>query len=282
MSRHAKSTQDRMFQRPLIDAVGEAQKIISDAIREHEPEAVCLLYSGGKDSSVVLDVCEKYADHVVHIDTGVGLKDTRDFVEAECVRRGLSLIVETGEPFRDMVMKHGFPGPAAHLYAYTLLKERALRKVRRRFVKKRGQRVMFLSGVRRDESARRMVNGQDGPVMREGSTVWVAPLLDWQNDEMSAYRKANDVRVSPVYEHIHISGECLCGAFGSPEELDELEWFFPNDPTIRMLRDLEREAEAAGVTPCRWGPGRSQEFKDRTVGRLCGSCDLRLPGMEDA
>lgn len=275
------SMQDRLFQRPLTAAVDEARQVIADAIREHQPEAVCLLYSGGRDSSVVLDVCGDYADHIVHIDTGVGLKDTRDFVDAECERRGLDLIVETGESFRDMVMKHGFPGPAAHLYAYTLLKERALRKVRRRFVTQRGQRVMFLSGVRRDESARRMVNGQQGHVMRDGSTVWVAPLLDWQNDEMAAYRKAHDVRVSPVYEHIHISGECLCGAFGSPEELNELEWFYPNDPTIKMLRELEAAVEAAGVTPCQWGPGRPQDFRNRTSGMLCSSCEPRLPGMED-
>ena len=273
-------TQDRLFQRPLTAAVAVAHAVIDAAVAEHQPEAVCLLYSGGKDSSVVLDVCADRADYIVHIDTGVGLKATRDFVEAECTRRDLDLIVETGESFRDMVLKHGFPGPAAHLYAYTLLKERALRKVRRRFVQKRGQRIMYLSGVRRDESARRMVNGQQGHVMRDGSTVWVAPLLDWQNDEMAAYRRDHDVRISPVYEHIHISGECLCGAFGSPEELNELEWFYPNDPTIRMLRDLEAEAEAAGVRPCQWGPGRTEDFRNRTSGLLCNSCELRLPGMD--
>ena len=275
------SAQDRMFQRPLVDAVSEARQIVSDAQEEFDPVATCILYSGGRDSSVVLDVCEEFATHIVHIDTGTGLRPTRDFVHEECARRGLDLIVERGESFRDMVLKHGFPGPAAHLYAYSLLKERALRKVRRRFITNgRKQRILFLSGVRLDESSRRMVNGQQGTVQREGSVVWVAPLLTWQNDEMADYRKTHDVQASPVYEHIHISGECLCGAFGTAAELDEIEFFFPDDPSVRMLRELEAEAKAKGVSPCKWGPGRADDFRDRTSGRLCSSCEMRLPGME--
>lgn len=261
----------------------EAHGIIRAAIAEWQPTAVCLLFSGGRDSSVVLDVCQEYADHVVFIDTGVGLAATRQFVEDETARRGVSLIVEQGESYRDMVLKHGFPGPYAHLYAYSLLKERALRKVRRRFVEKRGQHVMFLSGVRLDESSRRLVNGQQGTVQKDGSVIWVAPLLHWQNDEMAAYRKTHGVQVSPVYEHIHMSGECLCGAFGSPEELDEIEFFFPDDPTVKFLRELEAEAAAAGVPSCRWGAGGTVKRGDRPEsGRLCSSCDVRLPFGEDA
>lgn len=279
----ATSPQSRLFQRPLSDAVEEAHGIIRAAIAEWQPTAVCLLFSGGRDSSVVLDVCQEYADHVVFIDTGVGLAATRQFVEDETARRGVSLIVEQGESYRDMVLKHGFPGPYAHLYAYSLLKERALRKVRRRFVEKRGQHVMFLSGVRLDESSRRLVNGQQGTVQKDGSVIWVAPLLHWQNDEMAAYRKTHGVQVSPVYEHIHMSGECLCGAFGSPEELDEIEFFFPDDPTVKFLRELEAEAAAAGVPSCRWGAGGTVKRGDRPEsGRLCSSCDVRLPFGEDA
>jgi hypothetical protein len=55
-------------------------------------------------------------------------------------------------------------------------------------------------------------------------------------------------------------------------QLDEIEFFYPH--AAKPLRELQREAQAAGLAACMWGkrpPGpRSQR---RPAGRLCRKCD---------
>ncbi len=48
-----------------------------------------------------------------------------------------------------------------------------------------------------------------------------------------------------MVDTICMSGECLCGAFAKKEELFDLELNFPE--TAAIIKDLQREAEAAGV-----------------------------------
>lgn len=278
------SGEQQLFTRPLADATSEAHEVVRTAVATHKPRAVCLLFSGGRDSSVLLDVCQTHADYVVFIDTGIGLDVTRQFVHDECDRRDADLIVERPDlTYEDMVVDvlGGFPGPPMHRIAYQRLKERALRKVRRRFVQQRGDRVLFLTGIRMDESNRRMARGADQAIDREGSSVWANPLLYWDNAEMAAYRRERGLRVSPAYEHIHMSGECLCGAFGSQEELAEIEFFYPDEPAVRRIRELEAQCRREGLVPCEWGPGRQGGGADEhRPGRLCSGCELRIPGLE--
>ena len=165
----------------------EAHQRLADAIAEHaegkELAGVVCLFSGGNDSSVVLDVMRPHLTHIAHANTGIGIEETREHVRKVAADEGLPLLEEHGESYRDLVIERGFPGPAMHYKMYQRLKERALRKVRKRLVSNgRKQRVVFLSGIRNDESKRRAGR----PVSsREGSVVWVCPLIDWTNEELS-------------------------------------------------------------------------------------------------
>lgn len=228
---------------------------------QDRPEAIVGLFSGGNDSSVLIHLLRADLTHVAHINIGISVPQTNQFVYDFCERFGLDLIEEhppKGETYEDIVMKHGFPGPHGHQLAYSRLKERGLRKVRKRFVQERGQKVIFVSGTRGAESRRRMGHGL--AVRGEGSITWVAPLWYWSNAEMEDYRRTYDVPRNEVADNLHMSGECLCGAFAKPGELDEIAFFYPE--VADKIRALEAKAKAAGVLACKWGvrpPGKPAE-----------------------
>src|SRR6266705_2287984 len=143
------------------------------------------------------------ATHAVHIDTTIGIQQTREFVKATSSAYGLPLIVQKpphsyeelvtgqvlaakGRHVGESVWK-GFPGPAGHGMMYTRLKERALRRVRSRFIQSpRQERVVFLAGIRVFESARRFRTANE--IDREGSVVWVSPIGHWTDRHMLEYR----------------------------------------------------------------------------------------------
>lgn len=246
--------------------------------------ASVVLFSGGGDSTALLDVmhANKLATHIGHVDTTIGIPETREHVNRVAAMYDLPFIVESpgdGDRFDDWIMGHGFPGPGQHFKAYQRLKERALRKIRGQLVTNgRTERVMFLAGRRRDESARR---AQIPVSSREGSTVWVSPIYDWTNEEIAAYKIERNLPVNPVSEHLHMSGECLCGAFAKPGELEEISFFYPQ--VGERIRKLELAVEASGAPPerCRWGwgaerrPTIDENQQTFDFGPLCSSCEWR-------
>lgn len=267
---------------PIHEKAEQSRALLQSAIEEYSPEAVCGLFSGGNDSTVVMHVVRPLLTHVVHVNTGIGIEQTRQFVRDQAVEMGLPLIEEyppEGCTYEDTIMRWGFPGPAGHRVVYNRLKERALRKVRKRFITNgRKQRVIFASGIRRHESQRRMPLNK--PIERVGSIVWVNPLFEWNSDDMADYRKVfTDVPRNEVADNLHMSGECLCGAFARPGELDEIEFFYPE--TAAHIRELEKMVEAAGHKACKWGvrPPKSAHgtsMKREAPGPLCSDC-----GYED-
>lgn len=121
------------------------------------------------------------------------------------------------------------------------------------------ERVIFLAGRRAAESDRRssrFLAGELRAIERRGSVIWVSPIVNWTKLDLNAYRRRfPDVPRNEVSDLLHMSGECLCGCFGHPEELEEIRLWFPE--VAAYLDDLQRRvAEAAlpGVKPehCRW------------------------------
>lgn len=241
----------------------------------HTRAAWCILYSGGNDSTVLAHLMRHRADNAVHVNTTIGIEETRQFVRDTCQQWGLPLIERTPPvSYRDLVLERGFPGPAMHYKMFQRLKERALRIVRRELVSDpRRQRVLFIAGRRRAESLRRT----SIPLMeRQDSVIWASPLAMWTKLDMNTYRlMAGDVPVNRVSELIHMSGECLCGSFAKPGELDEIRLWFPD--TAAEIDRLQAEVKAAGFDEprCRWGHGTRTKGKLTTrTGALCTSCNI--------
>lgn len=226
--------------------------ILQSALDIHEPSSVFALFSGGNDSLALLHWAINYAPltAAVHIDTGTALPGVREHVEATCMRLGVDLLVYETPPsvYENMVLKYGMPGPGSHLFAYSMLKERRLRDLRRDFETGSKSRTMMLMGARRHESIRRMGNSKD--ISRNGGTVFVNPLIDWTNLDTHRYRRKYGLKLSETASLCHRSGECNCGAFAGTGEREELKSMFPE--WFLRIEWLELQAARRGYG-WKWG-----------------------------
>lgn len=251
--------------------VEEAAEILREAGRTNNPRYMIGMFSGGHDSLCATHVASQSPDFsfAAHMNTTIGIEQTRDFVRRVSSERMWNLH-EYRPPvsYRDIVLQKGFPGPGAHFYMYVRLKERCVDQMLRELPRTRGRRVLLVTGVRLSESKRRM--GHVQPIKRESSKVWVAPILNWDNDHKDEYMRLHNLPRNPVVDTLCMSGECLCGAFASPGEIAEIEAAFPE--VAAEIHALERDAELAGVH-AKWGtrpPGvRAKKLKS---GAMCSSC----------
>lgn len=263
---------DPHWPKTIEAGVAEARQVIDAAIKQHGPIAKSfLLISGGNDSMVLYDVCRDWVDGIVHINTGIGIPQTNEFVR-EVVGPDL---IELHPPvaYDDLVLDPklfgGFPGPASHHFVYARLKERCVRRLLADHRAKKGERFLLLTGIRNDESHRRM--GYGDHINRLGGQVWVNPLLRWSNSLMVEYRVSRDLPVNEVTRHLHMSGECLCGAFARPGELEEIRLFYPD--VAARIDALADQARQAGLPACVWGE-RPPERGAPPAGPLCQNCTL--------
>lgn len=270
----------------------EARQIIHRAIEMHEPKAVIALYSGGHDSvtaTAVVAAAVPDRIQVAHIDTGIGIPETQQHVVETCETMGWPLSIYraaenvkadgTPDPqiYRDIVIEHGFPGPAAHRFMYSKLKQRQIRRLVRDHKTVRSDRVMLIPGVRSDESSRRMGNVVD--IERDGAQVWVAPMLHFTKSDQHDLMQSWQLPENPVKQKLCMSGECLCGAFADKGELDEIAYWYPD--TAAHIREIQDAVFAAGH-PQAWDDQKAKKAarnkKDRQRRadadmRLCVACD---------
>lgn len=250
----------------------DAWDIYTEALDHHDPSHVFALFSGGNDSTVLVSWAKRNLgsrlDAAVFIDTGTAIPGVLEFAGNFCADRNIPFLVyDAGAAYDELVLDKGFPGPAAHRYAYVRLKERQVDALVRDHKRSRFDRIMLLTGVRRSESVRRM--GTTEPIRRDGAQVWVAPLIDWTDDDMRTYRADRELEQSDVAAVLCRSGECNCGAFAKPGERDELRSLYPTWWAQRM-QPLE---DATGTT---WGerPGKPRAIAE--AGPLCSDCQLDL------
>lgn len=223
-----------------------SRSIIEDAIAEHNPIQVVVLYSGGVDSWVLAHVAHEIMNRrdlqVYSIDTTMSADGWRDYVHFCAKSEGWEFeLYENGRGYRQWVKylkKMGFPyAEAGHNWAYRALKERAIdakTKALKRG-KSRQSRVLYLTGIRRDESARRKRNATTQ--RRDGSAVFCNPLIDWPNDLVAIYAVENGMPPNPFYETVGGSGDCQCN-WGNFITLDILETHSPElYKKVKVLND---------------------------------------------
>lgn len=299
--------------RTLDEAITRSHQILDEALATYPIVGTYWLSSGGNDSAIVGHLLRGRYDAVLHVNTGTGIPETTQYVRDVAVAWGDTLHeLHPRNSYRDLVMGRvlatrgpnagkravwqGFPGPVGHRVMYRHLKDEPLMAFRRSIVGDEGRtrKVIYLGGMRWAETERRFRNAE--AIDQDGAIIWVSPIVHWTDAHMREYRARHRCQqqhdhaehrlcfdgalpLNEVTEHIHMSGECLCGAYAKPGELDEIAFFYPD--TAATLRDLEYQAERAGIPACRWGqkpPGGGDATSP--AGRLCSSC-AAIPGQDE-
>jgi 3'-phosphoadenosine 5'-phosphosulfate sulfotransferase (PAPS reductase)/FAD synthetase len=284
-----------------------SSEILDKSVEQYGISAIYALFSGGHDSLTNTHVTAKHPlfAGVLHIDTGIGIPETQDFVRATCDRYGWELHIYKAteyingkgqlEPqiYRDMVLQHGFPGPSLHQKMYDRLKALPLAHFIRDWRKINGKKIIGLStGTRKEESRRRaaFMNKNLNNYRKDGRKIWINPIAEWSDNDCDRYIKENNLPRNPVKDNLCMSGECLCGAYAQPRELQQIEFFYPE--VGARIRALEEEVKSKfpwgwDEKPPTWWAEKIKAERLEDYGQinlfnpLCTSCNLRYLPTED-
>ncbi len=267
----------------MIDAlVAEAHEILAMAASDHHPSHVFALFSGGHDSLVntYITAQQPRFSGVIHCNTGIGIEETRVFVRDTCAAHGWPLIerLPPRVSYEQIVQRLGMPGgPEKHQITYHRLKNEAIKDIVAESKTGRYDRIVLSTGIRKQESTRRMLLHPE-PIRREGSRVWVNPILGWSAFDVNQAIEDWGLRRNRVVDLLHRSGECLCGALARPEEIVEIEYWYPE--VARRIHALEQECDRRGL-PSRWGSAFSGVRDQRQLWLpLCQDCETRWDRQE--
>lgn len=206
------------------------------------------MFSGGKDSLVTL--ISSGCKECVYMKTGVGLN--QDYAQSICDKNGVYMHIIEPLPrfsYEEFVKRHSFPHQGMHSAVFGYLKWFSLRRFAREH---KTEDVVFLSGRRKRESKRRLLNpnikAEDWP---EKNIHIKAPLFTWSNADVWEYIKQQNLDISPCYWDLDISGDCLCGSMSTNRE-SRILW---NNPNYRALAEWLKSLE--DKYGGHWGNGSS-------------------------
>lgn len=254
-------------------------------------------YSGGKDSGVVLDIMAKtfpdYFKGVIFVNTGIGTQATTDYIIDYCKKRSYPLHIlkpedvkrkkhtTRGKPgdefsYEKLVLTYGFPQQAFHTVTMRHLKYFPLRK----FIYDRinlGEKPCIVGGIRKNESARRKLKWKKY-FYNDGKMWFVSPIFFKEDLWVYDYFIKNDIKRSPVYDTLHISGDCLCGCFAKKEELKLLQMFHPEvfDEIKRLEKLIKEKGTKEANTQTTWGvhnqTTENTESQSQIESFVCNEC----------
>ena len=269
------------------------KEILDQAINDWNVDSFYVGYSGGKDSGIALDYTAKYFPNhfkgVIFADTGIGTQATIDFVKKYCKERKYSLNIvkpenvirkKTSIPFsyKNLVMRYGFPSHSGHTMVMQQLKLFPIRQFIHQRIKA-GEKPCIITGIRKKESARRSRNYYT-PIDKDGKMVYVKPLFYKTNEWVYRYFVENDVKRSPVYETLHLSGDCLCGCFAKKGEAKLLQIFHPEvyDKILKLENEFKKIKDHPYKAFGTWGNSKNsiKDVKSQSTieSYFCSDCFL--------
>jgi len=200
---------------------------------EYSIKSLVCCFSGGKDSLVathcMLSQVERVEDldrYVVFVDTGASLPGVIDYVREVADLYDWPLrILSPEEPFFQQVKYKGAPSIRRRWCCYSLKLKPIID-----FVKSLRPQRAEVVGLRREESKARSKLSQI--IFKKRTWSWgYAPIIDWTKSQVAAYICQYKLKISPLYQVLKHSGECLCGAYASLKQLRIIrdrypEWFY--------------------------------------------------------
>lgn len=213
-------------------------EIYQKAIADFHPNVTVMMFSGGDDSLTTYHVARELGikfDFVIHGNTRTGIIETTEFARKETERLGDNYLeADAGSSYEDYVMRKGFfgKGLGAHAFSYHRLKQEHFEKtvshnIRKR---KRGIKIIFINGARRQESANRLIT-MASPFKvteRRPNDMWVNLINEFTKEDCKEYLYGNGIKRNPVSVNLCRSGECMCGTMQTKGDRTEAGFFYPN------------------------------------------------------
>lgn len=234
----------------IPSAVEISRLILREAIEQFAPTHIVSMVSGGKDSAASDQVARELGakiDFVMHGNTRCGIPQTTDFVRDHYGRLGEYVEADAGTAYEDYVLRKGFfgKGIGAHGFSYRVLKAAPFRKAISKHIRqgKRGIRVLFLNGARKDESENRQKHLRT--YRRDPASpgnIWVNLIHDWDHETRDRYLENRATPINPVATQLCRSGECMCGTMQTQQERWEAAAIYPEWGA--WLSSLEAEVRA--------------------------------------
>lgn len=204
-------------------------------------------FSGGNDSAVACDILYRWCQstgetsRLMSIDTGLASDSWREDVTEFALRQWGTppefFLGEGFERYAKNVLTHGFPyTPSNHAIIYRLLKERAINKCVRKYKRSRLDRVVFVTGVRKDESHKR----RNTPYKhKSGARVTLNIICEFTGDDVGQYLTV----LLPGHQRKHHSQDCHCN-WHCKDTVDTLS----HSPKLQAkIKQLEQQALDAGL-----------------------------------
>ena len=97
--------------------------------------------------------------------------------------------------------------------------------------------------------------------------LFCSPLFYWNTSQVWNYIKSNELETCPVYQTLHICGDCLCGSFAEKEEAELIATFHPE--AANQIQLLENEYGG------KWGNGSSIKGalkQNKITDFVCSEC----------
>lgn len=225
------------------------QRILTEAIEAWSPTNIICLFSGGYDSMIATDLIYSHLDthglpvKVWSIDTMLSADGWTNFVSMVAESFGWNHVIDRNElgfsQFEKSVELIGCPrGRAAHTNVFRMLKERSIDKAHMMHKKKRSDKTLFISGMRRAESNDRR-NSDESHRIGHSNKIFAAPIVHWSNEECMTYRIGNDLPENPFYDTVKGSGDCQCN-WGNFITFGALQKYSPllADGNVKLVHEL--------------------------------------------
>ena len=235
--------------------------LISEAVERYEPVATFALFSGGHDSLTSTAIAAQHPafTSVVHINTGIGIEETREFVRETCKEQGWPLIeLHSEHAYEDLVLtRGGFPsGPKSHSSMYWYLnRSRSMPSSERRSVSAATTWHWSLASVSRSLSAA-WVRGSVSPsavtiTVAYGSTrsstgLRLTVSITWRSRVYAAH---------PSWTCCTAPGSVCAVLWHGPRRFTRSTCGIPTPGSA--FTTLEQRAVACGLKHTRWADRRA-------------------------
>lgn len=182
---------------------------------------ITMLFSGGKDSLVTLDICNNFIDEILYIEIPGNTHNLcTKYVEKISDEYGKPLkIIKHTEDFFNVMFRRGYPSSffnSGSRWCMKIFKANVL--------KKKTKIVCSLTGVKASDSNRRasffqkyVINGvrREKDKHREWGVFQLFPIWNFSRQDVFDYIEENSLELNPCYEMFENSGNCLiCPFYG--------------------------------------------------------------------